>query len=215
MITTGFRIVGFGSLLAVATFIALPLACGSALASPSEHLNWGSQINRAQCPKGPVVIRVTQKVTNDFDSGTSGNNWALDDYVRHISVIKTGTGTYCATASYQGNFTTLAGPSPQNATSGGTVGAGVIGTFQGGYIATSFTGTLLSSPKARTRGSIGTFDYECDTDPSCPGYVDWTTLYFSSTSGFSLDWWGWIYHAGNNGSWVNSSSGNSGDITGN
>ena len=26
-------------------------------------------------------------------------------------------------------------------------------------------------------------------------------------------WWGWIYHGGNNGAWVNSSAGNQGDIT--
>ncbi len=101
-----------------------------------------------------------------------------------------------------------------------TVGAGVVGTFEGGYIVTNFTGTLLSSPTQNTRGNIGTFDYECNpTTGSCPGYVNWTTFYFSSTTGFSLgklgDWWGWVYHAGSNGSWVNSIVGNLGDITGN
>jgi hypothetical protein len=44
--------------------------------------------------------------------------------------------------------------------------------------------------------------------------IDWLTLYFSSTSGFNLDWWGWIYHSGSNGTWVNAISSSSGDITG-
>lgn len=203
---------GFSSALSLFALAVLPFVCGSAVAAPSEHLNWGSQINRSECPNGALIINVTEKITNDFDSGTGGNNWPLDDFVRHIKVIETSPGVFCATVSYQGDFTTLAGKSPGNT---GTVGAGVVGTFEGGYIAIRFTGIPLSSPLANTNGSIGSFNYGCDTDPSCPGYVDWTTQYFSSTSGFNLDWWGWIYHAGNNGSWVNSSGGNSGDITGN
>ena len=38
----------------------------------------------------------------------------------------------------------------------------------------------------------------------------------TTTSGFDVGaWWGWVYHAGSNGSWVNAVSGNSGDITAN
>jgi len=180
------------------------------LAAPSEHLNWGSQINHSACPSGKLVVNVTQKIINDNDSGVAGNAWAYDDIIRHIQVVKTAPNTFCATLSYQGNFSTIAGPSPNNT---GTVGDGVVGTFQGGYRSTVFTGTF--APTAPTRGSLGTFNYNCDTNFNCPGYVDWTTLYFSSTSGFGLAWWGWVYHAGNNGSWVNSVDGNSGDITGN
>ena len=46
----------------------------------------------------------------------------------------------------------------------------------------------------------------------CPGLVDWTAQYFSSTSGYDLAWWGWEYRAGRHGTWVNALSGNSGDI---
>lgn len=195
---------------------ALLIAYGLAFAGPSEHLNWGSQITQSQCPKGSLVVNVTQKVVNDEDSGTCGNWWAIDDFVRQIQVVQTGANTFCATVSYQGNFNTFAGDSPgacETGTSNGNVlSAGVVGTFQGGYIAKSFTGTL--SPTVKTKGSIGSVDYGCDQDGNCPGYVDWTTLYFSSIGAFNLDWWGWVYHAGNNGSWVNSSGGNSGDITG-
>ena len=118
-------------------------------AGPSEHLNWGGQLNAgaSSCPAGTLVINVIQKVTGDADSGVAGNAWAFDDYVRRIQVIQTASGSFCATVSYQGSFTTNAGPSPQNT---GTVAAGVVGTFEGGYVAT-FTGTLISSPASRTR----------------------------------------------------------------
>jgi hypothetical protein len=185
-----------------------------AFATPSEHLNWGAQLNSGSqsCPSGTLVINVVQKVVNDADSGVGGNAWAFDDYVRQIQVVQTSSGTFCATVSYQGNFTTNAGPSPDNT---GTVGADVVGTFQGGYVSTTFSATLTTSPTYRKKGSIGEFDYGCDTSFNCPGYVDWTSFYFTGISGFDLAWWGWVYHAGNNGSWINAITGNSGDITGN
>ncbi len=190
------------------------LSAASVVAAPGEHLNWGAQLHTgaSACPSGPLVINVVEKVLNDDDSGVAGNAWALDDFVRQIQVVDTGGGTFCATVSYQGSFTTFAGISPGGT---GVVGAGVVGTFEGGYASTLFSATLKSTPGARVRGSIGTFDYRCDAAFNCPGFVDWTTLYFDNVSGFGLAWWGWTYHAGNNGSWVNAISGNSGDITGN
>jgi len=195
---------------------ALLLLCGSGLAAPSHtHLNWGSQINQSECPNGTLIVNVTQKITNDRDDSGGASFWALDDYVRHIQVVDLGDGTFCANVSYQGSFTTIAGPSPQKT---GTVGEGVVGTFEGGYLWT-FSGTPLSPPDPdhKTKGSIGSFDYNClhDSPDDCSGYVDWTTFYFSSTAAFDPAWWGWTYHGGNNGSWVDSSDGNSGDITGN
>lgn len=203
--------------IAAGGFLSLLLTSSLALAAPHVHLNWGSQINQSQCPSGPLVINVTQKVLNDVDSGICGNNWAFDDFVRQIKVVQTGSNLFCATVKYEGHFTTIAGSSPggSSACSSTALGDGVTGTFEGGYISTIFGGTLLSSPAARTKGNIGTFDYNCDENGNCPGYVSWTTLYFSSTSGFDYAWWGWVYHAGNNGSWVNAVTGNSGDITGN
>jgi hypothetical protein len=166
-----------------------------------------------------LVINVVQKVVNDVDSGTAGNVWAFDDEIRQIQVVQTGTNTFCATVSYQGNFTTIAGPSPGAAYTNNTVGDEVVGTFQGGYVSTIFTATLKASPTLnggpiRKKGSIGEFDYQCDTSFNCPGYVDWTAIYFDNISGFDLAWWGWVYHGGNNGSWTNAITGNSGDITG-
>ncbi len=190
-----------------------------AFAAPNEHLDWGAQLHSgaSSCPSGTLVINAVQKVVNDIDSGTAGNYWAFDEYVRHIQVVDTGAG-FCATVSYQGSFTSIAGDSPGAGYTYATIGDGVVGTFQGGYVAT-FTGTLKSNPSKRSKGSIGTYDYECNASTGdCPERVFWATLYFDSAddfADFAQIWWGWVYHAGNNGSWTNAITGNSGDITGN
>jgi hypothetical protein len=201
-------------LQAAVAVLALVLTSPLAFAAPSEHLDWGAQLHSgaSACPGGTLVVNVVQKITGDADSGVAGNAWAYDDLVRQIQVVQTAPGSFCATVKYQGNFTTNEGPSP-NATA--TVAEGVVGTFEGGYVSAVFTATLRAAPGARTRGSIGTYPYDCDAAFNCPGYVDWTTLYFENVSGWGLAWWGWVYHAGNNGSWVNSIEGNTGDITGN
>ena len=190
--------------------IASALSHLTAAAASDTTLNFGTELNAAACG-GTSIIDVTQTVLNDADSGVAGNAWAFDNFTRQIKVFQLSNGNFCATTRYEGTFTTNAGPSPSSAS---TVSAGISAPFVGGYRATEFAGTLLASPSASTHGNIGTFDYMCDASFNCPGFVDWTTLYFSTTSGFNLDWWGWIYHGGSHGTWVNAISGNSGDITG-
>jgi hypothetical protein len=190
------------------SFLALP-----AVAAPSNHTNFGANLNASQCnSNGSPVLNITFKVTKDADSGTLGNVWAFDNYNKKVQVWPQSDGTFCAVVKYEGKFVTLAGPSPQAATTGGTVGAGVTGTFEGGYIA-SFDGTLNSGLK--TKGNIGTFNFDCDTSYNCPGLFDWVSVYFSGNSYFNQPYWAWNYHGSKNGSWVNASTGNSGDITGN
>lgn len=201
----------FAFLIAVALLIGLLVPEGRALASPPvPHLNWGSQLNASQCPGGQLVINVVQDVVNDADSGVAGNAWAFDHYTRQIQVWQVSSDTFCALVQYEGGFVTKAGPSPAGT---GTIAAGIAGTLQGGYRSTVFTGTLNSTPAYPTGGNIGTFDYKCDASFNCPGRVDWVSAYFGSSSGFDLAWWGWIYHGGNNSTWVNASTGNQGDIT--
>jgi hypothetical protein len=201
-------------LAAVVSYImvsALALAV-PAVAAPGR-LDWGAELHSgpSACPSGNLVVNVVQKVVNDADSGTSGNAWAFDDFVRQIQVVDTGAGGFCATVKYEGNFTTVAGPSPGAAYTGGTVADGIVGTFQGGYVSTLFTGTL--KPGVKTKGSIGTYDYQCDTSFNCPGAVSWPSLFFDNLGGFDIGgWWGWTYHGGSNGTWVNAITGNSGDI---
>src|SRR5260370_24269480 len=125
----GFRLVTARILLFVL------IAVSPAFAAPSERFNWGQEMNSgpSPCPSGPPVINVVQKVVNDDDSGVAGNAWALDDFVRQIKVVDTGGCTFCATVSYQGSFTTLAGPRPVNT---GTDTHCHAGTFEGGGPAT-------------------------------------------------------------------------------
>lgn len=200
-----------GVIVAVA-LLALPLM---AMAGPTGlHLNWGSEVNAGQSPGGKLVINVTHKVTNDLDSGELGQWWAYDNYNRHIQVWQIGTNTFCAVVRYVGHFITVAGPSP-----GGTdleMAAGIKGTMTGGYRGT-VTGTLKFNRDYRTKGNIGSFDYQGDPDLIPPlgrtNAWNWIDEYFEGGWAFTYDWWGWVYRAGKNGTWVNAISGNEGDIT--
>ncbi len=203
-------------IIGITLSIAIALAMTGAAAASDGHTGARSAFLKAAatelspkaCGGGTLVVNVEQKVLNDADSGVAGNVWAFDRYERHIKVWQTAPGEFCAVVRYEGKFTTVAGTSPGGSDS---VGDGIEGEMKGGYRAT-FSGTF--APSAPTHGDLGSYDYACDTSYHCPGYVDWTTLYFSSTSGFDMPWWGWVYHADGNGTWINAFSGNSGDITG-
>ena len=70
-----------------------------------------------------------------------------------------------------------------------------------------FNAARASSPAYKTHGHIGTFEGPI-------GLYDWRGFYFTNLiDSDTLQWWGWIYHGGNNGAWANSISGNQGDIT--
>jgi hypothetical protein len=191
---------------AVLASLTLALAFGStALASYG-----GSQLSGSAC-SGKQVINVTEKVVNDADSAVGGTFWALDSFTRQIQVSQVSATSFCATVSYEGGFVTFAGNSPSGA---GEVSAGIKGTMSGGYVAT-FDGTMLASPAWKTKGSVGTVDYQCDQLDNCPGYVDWVAQFFGpGYTNFDQPYWGWEYKTAKNGSWINASAGNSGDITG-
>lgn len=202
-------------LATMAAFLSLLVLGGQAMAGPSvPHLNWGSEVNPGQCDgaSGKLVITITHTVMNDGDSGVT-RYWAYDNYNKHIQVWQVDTNTFCAVVQYEGSFITTAGDSPENTDLGG-IAAGIKGTFEGGYKAT-IIGTLNPSPLYRTRGNIGTFDYGWDGHPGHGAHnpFSWVGTYFTSVSSFSYDWWGWVYHGGGNGTWVNAVTGNQGDIT--
>ena len=189
--------------------IALALSIGAYNLVATPALNWGSQTNANECvTTGKPMVNVTQKVVNDVDSGVAGNYWAFDDFNRHIQMWAQTDGTYCAIVTYKGHFTAVAGQTTPAGT--GTLSGNEEGTIEGGYRA-SVTGTLLSSPLWDTRGSVGTTDYRCDISGNCPGAISWISQYFSRGNS-DLKWWGWIYHGGKNGTWVNAVDGNSGNI---
>ena len=195
-------------------------------AAPLNYGSRGGQLNAdfSACPPGPPVLDVTRKVVNSLDSGTGLNEfgfvwWATSEYVQQISVVETGGGMFCATVTSRGSFESVNGDGPGCAvdvpsTCGDqSLEAGVIGTFHGGYTNT-FTGTFAPG-NMPTQGIIGTLDCDCkaDTAAGCPGpcFSAWRSEYFPGFSGSALPWWGWIYDAGNNGTWVNSIDGNDGN----
>ena len=220
----------FGSMTLI-VMVGVLFTSGYAIAGPENiNLNWGHQLNASDtaCPSGTKVLNVMRKVTNSLDSGTGMNQydtvwWATIDYVQQVQVIQTGPGEFCATVKNQGSFESVGGDSPGCAgnsncgTSDGYLAPGVVGTLQGGATIT-FTGTF-SPGNMRTKGNIGTLDQECDATQAnggCngAGFTAWLNEYFTGVAGFSYDWWGWVYHAGDNGSWVNAESGNEGNIVG-
>jgi hypothetical protein len=177
-----------------------------------ERIHVRQEVNKKQCDaKGKAIVDVNERVLNDADSGFAGY-WAFDNYTRNIKVWKNDDGNYCANVTYGGKFDAVDGNT--GPAGSGTIGFNVHGTFDGGYRSIPFTGTLLSTPGWPTHGNIGPIDYKCTLLGYCSGYVDWVSKYFNSTTSFEDAWWGWTYRAGKNGTWINASNGNSGNITG-
>ena len=195
--------IAFTTAVLVVVALALP-------ASAADRLDSAHQLQPKACSaQGAPVINVTQRVTNDADSGQGGNYWAIDTYLRRIQVWQTADG-FCAVVRYSGRFDALEGEaSPGNA---GTLEGDEDGTFQGGYRA-YITGSLRAEPDWPTRGTVGRFDYGCNSSGTCSNRVNWLEKYFEDGWSFEYGWWGWIYRAGRHGTWINSSDGNSGDIT--
>lgn len=163
-----------------------------------------------QCVSGTLVVNVNYTLTNDYDSGFGGNAWANDTIDRHLQVWQTAPGTFCATIEDHGTFSTFAGTSPSGTS---TVSAGVTGAIIGGYVTKPFTGTFAPGSYA-TRGNLGTFDLQCDASFNCTGAHPSFLSYFSSAPAWDYAFWGWVYRAGSHGTWLNASTGSSGDITG-
>ena len=198
------------AMIAAVTAIALLAAPAAALAMPNDGVTGPVWAAKAFCPAGTQVAFVTQNVRNAADRGLGGNVWALANYTRYISIIQTGPETYCAALSYvSGSFTTTGnGPSP--GLSARNLRAGISGIIGGSYRTSPFIGVW--APSVPTSGSIGTYDYQCDASGNCPGYVDWTSLFFAGTVGFTANWWSWAYSTSANGLWVQRADLTYGDI---
>ena len=194
----------------LATMLLLAAFAIPALAKPHT---FGQQLNAAKCDPGTskMVLNIVFQVTGDADSGQGGNYWALDSYMKHVQVWDMTDGTFCVQVKYNGSFVTVLGRGPGNT---GDVAAGVTGTMEGGYSAIISGGSFTPGTK-RTKGNIGSKDYACTT-AGAPGdcnYYSFLTDYFPGAT-LAQGFWGWTYRAGENGTWVNSITGNEGDITG-
>lgn len=190
--------------------LAASVMLATAVFAAQDTLNWGIELNPDQCGAvGKPVINVVEKIVNTVDSGEGGNYWAYDNLNRQIQVWDQGDGTYCAIVRNEGKFDGQAGQTSPGA--GGTMTGDEDGPFEGGYRAI-IDGDLRTDPAWKNRGFVGTNNYNCDLTGDCPDYVNWVEQYFDSGYSFTYDWWGWIYHGGKCGTWVNSADGNAGDI---
>jgi len=160
-------------------------------------------------PQGRLAIDISLRIRNAFDVGVGGHFWAYDHLRPSIQLWEAAAGSFCAIVRDSGAFVTAAGRSPAG---GGMIRAGIRGTFAGASNAT-VRGALRADPGYPPRGDLGTFDYRCDPATGmCPGLFNWLQTYFEPGVARSSNWWIWIYFAGRNGLWVNSSGGNLGDI---
>lgn len=196
-------------------------------AAPRANLNWGYNLSASEtaCGNGKEILNVKRKIENTLDSGTGTNDygnvwWAKTNYIQHIRVFDLGGGNFCATIKTQGDFESVGGDGPgcntdsNCGTPDGRIEAGVFGTFHGGATI-SFSG-VFTPGDLKVKGNIGTLDNGCDASTGCPksGFNAWLDDYFTAVSDMTYDWWGWVYRAGDNGTWVNAASGNEGNITG-
>jgi len=186
---------------------------------PKFSLNSEDQLTPRMChATGDPIISIRERIVHDVDSGQAGNNWAFDTINRQIQVWNVGLNNYCGIIKDDADFQGVAGEtSPGQTTLKATSLTGdEHGEFRGGYRTTVFSGTLYVADQTNwpLHGEVkpNPVDYGCNIQGTCPGYINWTSKYFTNISGFDLAWWGWIYFGGDSGTWVNAITGNFGDI---
>ena len=145
------------------------------------------------------------------DSGTCPNSiWANDTFSRFFKVVteEIAPGTYSVTEDFrQGSFITNEGSSPQacdpDSPTGKHVDAGITGKLSGTF-------NIIVH---------GTFDpaatpHDIDGDQKI-GTADFIKSVFGENATYDFSHFYFQYSTKNNGSWINSDAGNSGDITSN
>jgi hypothetical protein len=191
----------------LAAFVLL-LGTATAGLAQTPSLNWGSEVNPSKCPTDQgyryLEINVTRKIELNTAPGaghydlvpmsSTGDCWARREFNQHIQVWKVGVQgeqeRFCALVRYQGSFTSTGSTNPNGGTG---LSADVDGTFEGGYRLVFAADESFSAP---TRGHL-------ETVAESTGATDWMQSYFSNISNSVPEWWGWVYHGGHNGTWVN------------
>jgi hypothetical protein len=141
-------------------------------------------------------MAVTYRVQNDVDTGIRGNTWAFDTYLRSVRVWRKAAGRYCSVSAYDGQFTSIEGPSPGGKAQ---LPAGIRGTFSGSSVST-FRGRFAPGAEP-VKGFLGVKDFACtsaDVKGQCSGTWDWLN-YFTSVSAFRYARYAFRYHATENG----------------
>ncbi len=183
----------------------------------------GNQITFTTTYAGPYNPGYTATVSGTIApdglmSGTSPWEWHTTAGAATKSI-----NNYCAIVTYDGNFYAVPGQRGPGGTSDlidTPTNAPVNGDMSGGRRAI-ITGTLLSTPVAGWP-NFGTVtpvsNYKCDISGNCPGYNalfpagNWAEKYFDTGFTNVDQWWGWKYDGGSHGTWINASTGNSGNI---
>jgi len=141
------------------------------------------------------------------DSGTCGNNWAVDTFERHFTVDTRANadGTYTLVEQFKnGTFVTDAGASPGSCQPGNTpatLPAGVAGKMHGDFTIV-VTGGTYNPSAACTAATCGT----------TAGFV---ATVFGASASYDVPTFEFHYNAANCGDWKNASAdrgGNGGDI---
>jgi hypothetical protein len=147
------------------------------------------------------------------DSGTCGNNWALDLFVRQFKVKlpANGDGSYTVTENFtKGHFNGFDGQSPgacEASGHGAHINEGVAGTFHGTETGKVTGGTFDPNGKCVKTAEDG-YD-QCNTS-------GWIAGFFGNGAAFNPDTFNFQYKANNPNllvsAWTNADTGNVGDI---
>ena len=161
-------------------------------------------------PAAAASVRYGPFASGSPDSGTCGNDWAVDTFDRTFTASTTpnANGTYNVREDFtRGSFVTAAGPSPQacdaNRPTGGTVGPGITGRMAGTF-SIVVTGGTYNSAAVCTLANCGT----------TAGFI--ATVY-GPTATYDVPTFFFGYITRCNGWWINASAnlgGNRGDISG-
>jgi hypothetical protein len=180
--------------------LKLALSLGTVLAL---SIAWASPAAAASARYGPFPSGST-------DSGTCGNDWAVDTFDRTFTASATpnADGTYTVREDFtRGSFVTLIGPSPQacdaNRPTGGIVGPGITGRMAG-FFTIIVSGGTYNSAATCTAANCGTTATFVATVYGASATYDIPTFFFA-------------YVTPCNGWWINASAnlgGNRGDISG-
>jgi hypothetical protein len=169
----------------------------------SLSIAWTSPAAAASARYGPFA-------SGSPDSGTCGNNWAVDTFDRNFTAATApnADGTYSVREDFtRGAFVTSAGPSPQacdpNRPTHGTVGAGITGQMAGFF-------TIVVSHGAYNPAA------QC-TAANCGTTAGFIATVYGPTATYNVPTFFFGYVTRCNGWWVNASAnfgGNRGDISG-
>ncbi len=169
---------------------------------------------------GPIV-NITADIINNPDSGNYGY-WALDNFVRKITVYQTSANSFVMNFADNGLAYTFAGVN--------SLGAGIPEPYNGvvqftGYASTPFNGVFSPGSNAvATNGMlIGTFNNNgapvgntIDITNSISTFEHYIDMYFTGATNYEPSTWSWTYtnatYPANENKWVDAYTGISGEI---